>query len=70
MRSPPSLNCLPSHANPRAVPTAASRTTSFRPDGNLYGTTAGPAGGTIFKLTEAGQITVLHTFTTNPTTRY
>jgi uncharacterized repeat protein (TIGR03803 family) len=40
------------------------------PDGNLYGTTAGPAGGTIFKLTEAGQITVLHTFTTNPTTRY
>lgn len=29
-------------------------------DGNLYGTTAGPGGGGIFKITEAGKITVLY----------
>lgn len=33
-------------------------------DGNLYGTTDGPRGGGIFKLTESGQITVLYTFKT------
>lgn len=26
-------------------------------DGNLYGTTAGPGGGVVFKMTEAGKIT-------------
>jgi uncharacterized repeat protein (TIGR03803 family) len=31
-------------------------------DGNFYGTTGHPNGGTIFKMTAAGQITVLYTF--------
>jgi len=39
-------------------------------DGNLYGTTDGPAGGGIFKLTESGQITVLYTFKTDPKTGF
>jgi uncharacterized repeat protein (TIGR03803 family) len=39
-------------------------------DGNLYGTTAGPGGGGIFKITEAGKITVLYTFTTNSKTGF
>jgi uncharacterized repeat protein (TIGR03803 family) len=39
-------------------------------DGNLYGTTDAPGGGGIFKLTESGQITVLHTFKTNPKTGF
>jgi hypothetical protein len=39
-------------------------------DGNLYGTTDGPAGGGIFKLTESGQITVLYTFKTNTKTGF
>lgn len=39
-------------------------------DGNLYGTTDGPAGGGIFKMTETGQITMLYTFTTNSTTGF
>jgi uncharacterized repeat protein (TIGR03803 family) len=39
-------------------------------DGNLYGTTDGPGGGGIFKLTESGQITVLHTFKSNPKTGF
>ena len=39
-------------------------------DDNLYGTTAGPGGGGIFKITEAGKITVLYTFTTNPRTGF
>ena len=39
-------------------------------DGNLYGTTAGPGGGGIFKITEAGKITVLYTFRTNPRTGF
>ena len=39
-------------------------------DGNLYGTTAGPGGGGIFKITEAGKLTVLYTLTTNPQTGF
>lgn len=39
-------------------------------DGNLYGTTNGPAGGGIFKLTESGQVTVLYTFPRNATTGF
>ena len=39
-------------------------------DGNLYGTTDGPGGGGIFKLTESGQITVLNTFKTNTKTGF
>lgn len=39
-------------------------------DGNLYGTTAGPGGGVVFKMTEAGKITVLYTFTPNPKTGF
>jgi len=39
-------------------------------DGNLHGTTNGPGGGGIFKMTESGQITVLYTFTTNPKTGF
>src|SRR5205823_4003980 len=37
----------------------------FGPDGNLYGTTftAGPTYGTVYKMTTAGALTVLHTFT-------
>ena len=36
-------------------------------DGNLYGTTqyGGPSGGTIFKITPAGALTTLHSFTFN-----
>jgi len=39
-------------------------------DGNLYGTMDGPGGGGIFKLTEAGKITVLYPFKTNSKTGF
>jgi uncharacterized repeat protein (TIGR03803 family) len=46
-------------------------------DGNLYGAaeysntaTGGAGGGTIFKMTPAGQLTVLYTFPENPTTGF
>ena len=38
-------------------------------DGNFYGVTNG-SGGNIFKMTEAGQLTVLYTFKTNPQTGF
>jgi hypothetical protein len=33
------------------------------PDGNFYGTSASGAGSTFFRMTPAGTVTVLHTFT-------
>ena len=44
-------------------------------DGNIYGVSRGPnvyagTGGTIFRLTTAGQLTVLYTFPLNTTTRF
>jgi uncharacterized repeat protein (TIGR03803 family) len=45
----------------------------FLPDGMLYGTTTGGGAngaGTIYRMTTAGAITVLHTFTYDPTLGY
>jgi uncharacterized repeat protein (TIGR03803 family) len=52
----------PDGANPNSIIQAS--------DGNFYGTTGHPAGGTIFKMTEAGQITVIYTFQVHPGTAY
>jgi uncharacterized repeat protein (TIGR03803 family) len=64
--SGPGANC-PEGAKPDGIIQAS--------DGNFYGVSEGPLvyggnGGTIFKITASGQLTVLHTFTANHTTGF
>jgi hypothetical protein len=68
----PSVNFLPSLVTlTLPVRTGRSLTASSKPPTAISnGTTAGPGGGGIFKITEAGKITVLYTFTTNPRTGF
>lgn len=52
-------------------PDGAQPATIFQAsDGNFYGTTTAAGGGGIFKMSEAGQITALYKFKTNPKTGF